>query len=60
MEPKKSKSFNYYMRSLHRDIGFFAFGLVVIYILSGIVLIYRDTDFLKREVTVERQLKPNM
>lgn len=60
MEPKKSKSFNYYMRSLHRDIGFFAFGLVVIYILSGIVLIYRDTEFLKREVTVERQLKPNM
>ena len=60
MEPKKSKSFNYYMRTLHRDIGFFAFGLVVIYILSGIVLIYRDTDFLKREVTVERQLKPNM
>lgn len=60
MESKKSKSFNYYMRSLHRDIGFFAFGLVVIYILSGIVLIYRDTDLLKSEVTVERQLKPNM
>lgn len=60
MESQKSKSFNYYMRTLHRDIGFFAFGLVVIYILSGIVLIYRDTDFLKREVTVERQLKPNM
>ncbi len=38
MEPKKSKSFNYYMRTLHRDIGFFAFGLIVIYILSGIVL----------------------
>jgi len=60
MEKKASKSFNYYMRTLHRDIGFFAFGLIVIYILSGIVLIYRDTDFLKREVTVERQLKPNM
>jgi len=60
MGKKASKSFNYYMRSLHRDIGFFAFGLVVIYVLSGIVLIYRDTEFLKREVTVERQLKPNM
>ena len=23
MENQKSKSFNYYMRSLHRDIGFF-------------------------------------
>lgn len=60
MEPKKSKSFNYYMRSLHRDIGYFAFGLVVIYALSGVVLIYRNTDFLKREVKIERQLKPNM
>jgi hypothetical protein len=60
MEKKTSKSVNHYMRTLHRDIGFFAFGLIVIYILSGMALIYRDTDFLKREVTVERQLKPNM
>ena len=60
MEFKKSKSINYYMRSLHRDVGYFAFGLVVIYVLSGVALIYRDTDFLKREVVVERQLKPNM
>lgn len=60
MEKKTSKSVNYYMRTLHRDIGFFAFGLVVIYVLSGVALIYRDTDFLKREVTVERKLKPNM
>lgn len=60
MEKKTSKSVNYYMRTLHRDIGFFAFGLVVIYVLSGVALIYRDTDFLKREVKVERKLKPNM
>jgi len=60
MEFKKSKSINYYMRSIHRDLGYFAFGLVVIYVLSGVALIYRDTDFLKREVTVERQLKPNL
>jgi len=60
MESKKSKSLNFYLRSLHRDVGYFAFGLVVIYVLSGVALIYRDTDFLKRDVTVERQLKPNM
>lgn len=60
MELKKSKSINYYMRSLHRDVSYFAFGLVVIYVLSGISLIYRDTNFLKRDVTVERQLKPNL
>lgn len=60
MEAKKSKSFNYYMRGLHRDIGYFTFGLIVIYALSGIALIYRNTDFLKHEVTVEKQLKPEM
>lgn len=60
MESKKSKSLNFYLRSLHRDVGYFAFGLVVIYVLSGVALIYRDTDFLKRDVTVERQLKPNL
>jgi hypothetical protein len=60
MEAKKSKSFNYYMRGLHRDIGYFIFGMVIIYALSGIALIYRNTDFLKHEVTIEKQLKPNM
>lgn len=60
MEQKKSKSLNYYMRTLHRDIGFFTFGFVIIYALSGIVLIYRDTDFLKNEIVMERTLKPDM
>lgn len=60
MELKKSKSFNYYMRSLHRDLGYLTFGLVIIYALSGIILMYRNTDFLKKEVAVELQLKPNM
>lgn len=60
MESKKSKSFSHYMRALHRDLGLLTFGLVTIYALSGIVLTYRDTDFLKHEVTVERQLKPDM
>lgn len=56
----KKKSINYYMRVLHRDIGFFIVGLIVIYSISGIVLTYRDTDFLKSERQVERQLEPNM
>lgn len=60
MEKKKGKSFNYYMRSLHRDLGYLVFGLVIIYALSGILLLYRNTDFLKKEVKVERQLKPDM
>lgn len=60
MEEKKGKSFNYYMRTLHRDLGYLTFGLVIIYALSGIVLMYRNTDILKKEVAVERQLKPGL
>lgn len=54
------KSLNYYMRILHRYIGFFLIGFTIIYALSGIVLIYRDTDFLKSEQTIEQQLAPNI
>ena len=60
MGQKEKKSFSHYMRSLHRDIGFFMIGLTIIYTISGITLIYRDTDFLKRETLAERKLSPNM
>lgn len=60
MEEKKRKSLNYYMRSLHRDLGYLTFGLMVIYALSGTVLLYRNTDFMKKEAVVERQLKPGL
>ncbi len=56
----KKKGIHYYMRVLHRDVGFFIIGLIVIYSISGIVLTYRDTDFLKSEQQVERQLEPNL
>jgi hypothetical protein len=48
------------IRTLHRNIGFFLIGLVIIYSLTGILLIYRDTDFLKKKKQVEKQLKPNL
>ena len=60
METKEKKSSNRYMRSLHRDFGFFAIGLTLIFSISGIVLIYRDTDFLKFEKQIEKQLSPNI
>ncbi len=60
MEEKKSKSLHYYMRSLHRDLGYLVFGLMVIYALSGTILLYRNTDFMKKETVVERQLKPGL
>lgn len=60
MEQKERKSVSYYMRALHRDVGFFVVGLVIVYSLSGIVLVYRDTDFLTRSVQVERKLPPGI
>jgi hypothetical protein len=60
MEQKGKKSLNHYMRALHRDVGFFIIGLTIIYSISGIVLIYRDTNFLKHEAMVEKKLSPNM
>lgn len=56
----RKRSINYYMRVLHRDIGFFILGLIVIYSISGIVLTFRDTDFLKAESQVEQQLDANL
>lgn len=54
------KSIQYYMRVLHRDIGFLILGLIVIYSISGIVLTFRDTNFLKTERQVEQQLEPDL
>jgi hypothetical protein len=59
MESNK-KPIQHYMRALHRDIGFFVIGLTIIYGLSGIVLLYRDTDLLKSERQVEQKLEPNI
>ena len=56
----KKKTINQWMRSLHRDLGFFAVGLVIIYSLSGITLIYRNTDFLKTEKVMQRTLPLQM
>ena len=46
---KRQKTISYYMRILHRDIGFLLIGLTLVFCLSGIALVYRETDFLKVE-----------
>ncbi len=48
------------MRVLHRYLGFFLAGIMAVYSLSGIVLIFRDTDFLKKEKQIVKELKPNL
>ena len=48
------------MRVYHRYLGYFLAGIMAVYAISGLTMIFRDTDFLKKETQVERQLKPNM
>lgn len=56
MEQRQNISMQRWMRFLHRDIGFFAIGLTVIYCISGIMLTYRQTDFLKSEKRIETRV----
>jgi len=53
MMKNEEKKLNIYkiMRVLHRDIGFLTIGLTLVYVLSGVLLIYRNTDFMKMEKT---------
>jgi hypothetical protein len=48
------------MRVLHRYLGFFLAGIMAVYAISGIVLIFRDTDFLKSEKVEEIRIEPNV
>ncbi len=49
------------MRIYHRYLGFFLAGIMAIYSISGVIMIFRDTDFLKKEnhkvLTVATNLK---
>lgn len=48
------------MRVLHRYLGFFLAGIMAVYALSGVVMIFRDTDFLKRESVNVKTLLPSL
>ena len=48
------------MRIYHRYLGFFLAGIMAVYALSGIVLIFRDTRFLKSDKQVTEQLSPGL
>ena len=45
-------------RIYHRYLGFFLAGIMAVYALSGTVLIFRNTDFLKNDVIKERTFEP--
>ncbi|MEO6407043.1 MAG: hypothetical protein ABIY51_09205 [Ferruginibacter sp.] len=48
------------MRIYHRYLGFFLAGIMAVYAISGITLIFRDTSFLKQEMIIEKKLAPNL
>jgi hypothetical protein len=55
---KTKKSTQFYTRIIHRYLGFFLVGIMIVYALSGVILIYRNTDFLKSDILIEKKLKP--
>jgi hypothetical protein len=48
------------MRIYHRYLGFFLAGIMAIYSLSGIVLIFRDTNTFKVTIQNQKKLAPNL
>lgn len=52
----KIKDTRTFMRITHRYLGYFLAGIMAVYSLSGILMIYRDTDFLKKENHYEKVL----
>ena len=48
------------MRLLHRYIGYFMAGIMAVYAISGVLLIYRDTSFLKKEKKIETKIEANI
>jgi hypothetical protein len=47
-------------RIIHRYLGFFLAGIMIVYAVSGIVLTFRNTDYLKNDIHFEKMLEPNI
>jgi len=48
------------IRFLHRYIGFLVVGITLVYAVSGILLTYRDSDFLRSEKDVNKVIPPGI
>lgn len=49
-----------FMRVVHRYLGYFLAGIMSIYAITGIILVYRDTDFLKKQNEYSKQFEANL
>lgn len=56
----KIKDTRTFMRITHRYLGFFLAGIMAVYAVSGVLLVYRDTDFLKKEKKYEKTIAKNL
>jgi len=57
---KRKTPFSFQMRIIHRYLGYFLAGIMAVYAVSGIIMIYRETDFIKNEVITVQELEPNL
>lgn len=56
----KPNQLNQTMRTYHRYLGFFLAGIMAVYSISGIIMVFRNTDFLKSVVKIEKTVEPNL
>ena len=56
----KIKNTRSFMRITHRYLGYFMAGIMLVYAVSGVLLIYRDTDFLKSKKEYVKQFDKNL
>ncbi len=54
------RKFSQDMRIYHRYLGFFLVGIMTMYSISGIILVYRNTDFLKVTKHYEENVGTNL
>jgi len=55
-----AKSINTKMRATHRYLGFTLAGIMAIYAISGIALIFRDSDTFKQKKVVTKTITVNV
>lgn len=55
-----SPAFHKTFRKYHRWLGFLLAGIMALYSLSGVLLIFRTTEFLQYDQIEQRQLAPNL
>lgn len=55
-----SPKFHMAFRKYHRWLGFFLAGIMGVYAISGILLIFRPTDILKYDQVQTKQLEANL